>query len=271
MDIYEIESRARDIRNTYKISSYGIKDIFSLVEQMGIYLIRYPIGKNVLCGFCTVSEGKKILVSNSSEILPREIYTIAHEIGHLQYDFDEYTQDIKIDKDFGDIESNFIESRADYFAAALLMPKTQIEEYVYEILRKEYNQLKALDVVRIQIEFNVSYAAAVKRLYELKHIDERHKSILFDERNEIKSSTLFKMINADECLLKASEELKVPGNYYEFVLSNYENGYVPFENFSKALSVVGVDANIFKKEETPENEDINLDDIFKEFEEWMFQ
>lgn len=45
-------------------------------------------------GFATVFEGKKVIVSNSSEILSREIFTIAHELGHIVYDFEDNKQQI---------------------------------------------------------------------------------------------------------------------------------------------------------------------------------
>jgi len=50
-----------------------------------------------LLGFSTIFEGKKIIVSNSSEILSRENFTIAHELGHVVYDFEDEFGAVKID------------------------------------------------------------------------------------------------------------------------------------------------------------------------------
>jgi Zn-dependent peptidase ImmA (M78 family) len=83
IDKTEIEQRSLQVRQEHSIQTYGVKDIFSLIAQRGIHLIRYPFGKDKLLGFSTFFEGKKIIISNSSEILSREIFTIAHELGHV--------------------------------------------------------------------------------------------------------------------------------------------------------------------------------------------
>ena len=61
------------------------------------------------------------------------------------------------------------------------------------------------------------------------------------------SARLFEMINADERLLGPAEEIRIPARFLEYAISNYENGYVPFSSLSKVLSLVGVDASIFKR------------------------
>lgn len=116
IDTTEIEDKALKVRQEHNVQTYGIKDIFSLIEQRGIHLIRYPFGKDTVLGFSTVFEGKKIIVSNSSEILSREIFTIAHELGHILYDFEDNNQDIKIDINIEDIDESISEARAYHFA-----------------------------------------------------------------------------------------------------------------------------------------------------------
>ena len=97
-DRAEIALEAKHLRRAYGIESNGILDIFSFINEQGIDLIRYPFGKNKILGFSTFYEGKKIIVSNSSEILSREIYTVAHELGHILYDFTEDYGKIKVDR-----------------------------------------------------------------------------------------------------------------------------------------------------------------------------
>ena len=130
----DIEKKALDIRQENNIQTYGVKDIFSLVEQRGTHLIRYPFGKDAVLGFSTIFEGKEIIVSNSSEILSREIFTIAHELGHIIYDFEDENQDVKIDINIDDIDEDISEARAYYFANCFLMPETQLLEFVMIIL-----------------------------------------------------------------------------------------------------------------------------------------
>lgn len=266
IDKTEIEKRAIEERKS--IQAYGIKDIFSLVAQKDIHLIRYPFGKDKLLGFSTFFEGKRIIVSNSAEILSREIFTIAHELGHVIYDFEDEFNAVKIDLEIEDSTEDISEARAFYFANCFLMPEEELRKYIKYELKKKHQELNALDVVRMQLEFQVSYAALVIRLFELEFINASHKSRLFDNRNELTSRALFKKLDADEKLLKAANVIEVPPRYLEYVTSNYDNKYIPYKSLEKALSIIGMDASIFKNEEQEQkDEDLNVEDIFKEFEE----
>jgi Zn-dependent peptidase ImmA (M78 family) len=262
----EIEERALKIRQEYNIQTNGVKDIFSLIEQRNIHLIRYPFGKDVLLGFSTMFEGKKVIVSNSSEILSREIFTIAHELGHIIYDFEECNQDLKIDLDIMEVNEDIQEERAFHFANCFLMPEGHLANFIKYKLNKRYSELTALDIVRIQMEFNVSYNAAVKRLYEIGFILNNHKNELFNKKNETSSSALFRMIDADDRLLLPCNVIKVPTQYYEYVVSNYENKYIPFSSMQKALALLGKDASELKRDELEQDEAVDFDDILEELE-----
>ncbi len=264
IDKTEIEKRALEERKN--IQTHGVKDIFSLISQKDIHLIRYPFGKDKLLGFSTFFKGKKIIISNSSEILSREIFTIAHELGHVIYDFkDEYSA-VKIDVEIEDSSEDISEARAFHFANCFLMPEEELRKYIKYELKKRHQELNALDIVRMQLEFQVSYAALVVRLYDLGLISLMHKSRLFDKRNEITSRALFKKLDADERLLKAANVIEVPPNYLEYVTSNYNSKYIPYTSLEKALALIGMDATIFKNEEEKNgDEDLDIDDIFEEF------
>ena len=259
----EIEKDALQLRKQYGINGYGIENIFSLVEKMGITLIRYPLGKNTVCGFCTVYDGRKVIVSNTDEILAREIFTIAHEIGHFQYDIDKYSNSIMIDKDIETIENNRIEERANLFAAAFLMPKSVLCDYIEQELEKECCELDSIDIVKIQSEFNVSYSSVLVRLFSLNLINKSQKNKLCDIRKEMTSNILFDMINADKKLLTASKNIYVPSTYYQYVVSNYQKGYVSFDKFKEALKIVNIKddkINSFRVDEVEDEED-GWDDI----------
>jgi len=265
IDKTEIEQRALKVRQENKIQTCGVKDIFGLVAQMDIHLIRYPFGKEKLLGFSTFFEGKKIIVSNSSEILSREIFTIAHEIGHIIYDFaDEYNK-VKIDIEFDDSSEDISEARAFCFANCFLMPEEEIRKFIKFELKKKCQDLGALDIVLLQLEFQVSYAAMAVRLYELEIIRGSHKSLLFDKRNMVTSAALFKKLDADEKLLKAANITEVPSKYLEYVTSNYEKDYIPYASLEKSLALIGMDSEIFKKEKQGDDE-LDVKDVFEEFE-----
>ncbi len=261
----DIERSAHNLRNEYNIESYGIKDIFSLVDKMDIYLIRIPLGKDTICGFSTIYEGKKVIVSNSSEILSREIFTIAHEIAHCIFDLNVDEQRLIIDKNTNDNNQDYIEKRADYFAAVLLMPEEKIREFIKYELKKEFGEIKARDIIRIQIEFNVSYASVVIRLFELGFINSTTKKELFDKRDSNTSNMLFNVMNLNNDLIKPADILKVPNSYYEYVFSNYEKGYIVFDKLKEALELVGFNTNEITEHTTSDDKDIDFDELLEGF------
>jgi len=53
-----------------------------MAERLGYKVIRYPIGSNAFLGSSLLKDTDRIIFSNSSIILSREIFTVAHEIGH---------------------------------------------------------------------------------------------------------------------------------------------------------------------------------------------
>jgi Zn-dependent peptidase ImmA (M78 family) len=189
-------------------------------------------------------------------------------LGHVIYDFEDEFTSVKIDVEIEDSATDISEARAFYFANCFLMPEEELRKYIKFELKKTHQEINALDVVRMQLEFQVSYAALVVRLYELGIINSNHKSKLFDNRNGVTSKALFKKLDADEKLLKSTDVIEVPASYLEYVISNYENKNIPYSSLERALSAIGMDASIFKKEDIKEtDEEFDLDDIFEEFDE----
>ena len=96
-------------------------------------------------------------------------------------------------------------------------------------------------------------------------IDLAKKSMLFDRRNTLTSKALFQKLDANERLLKASNVVEVPPRYLEYITSNYRKGYIPYASLEKALTLIGMDPEIFKQERSNEQK-LDLEEIFKEFE-----
>jgi len=84
------------------------------------------------------------------------------------------------------------------------------------------------------------------------------------------SAALFKKLDADERLLKSANITEVPSKYLEYVTSNYEKDYIPYSSLEKSLALIGMDSEIFKKEKQDEDE-LDIKDIFEEFEWWKRQ
>jgi Zn-dependent peptidase ImmA (M78 family) len=264
IDKIEIEQHALSLRKENGINTNGIGDIFVLVNRQDIELIRYPFGQNTILGFATMFEGKKIIVTNSSEILSREIYTVAHELGHIEYDFSDNSQLLKIDENDTDIETDYSESRAYYFADCLLMPENNIRDFIRYSIKKDPSELSAINIVAMQLEFNVSFSALVQRLLDLKLINYTKKDDLYSQRDFYTSKRLFQMISSDDDLLKPYNKIAVPPKYSDYVLSNYQNGIIPFSSLSKAFSLLGIDVSDMEQKKI-ESDDSDIDSIFEEY------
>jgi Zn-dependent peptidase ImmA (M78 family) len=98
--------------------------------------VRFAPFDNELSGMVYVKDGLPIIGVNALHHPNRQRFTIAHELGHLELHRDMITTAIHVDKDFPALmrDSNSatgmekIEIEANQFAAALLMPRTMIQQ-----------------------------------------------------------------------------------------------------------------------------------------------
>ena len=78
----EIRIKADSFRENCKIGRYGIIDLFKDCTRCGYKLLRYPLGESTDLGFSLLKDQDVIIFTNSSSRLSREIFTLAHEMGH---------------------------------------------------------------------------------------------------------------------------------------------------------------------------------------------
>ena len=55
------------------------------IGRVGYKLLRYPLGENADLGFSVKKDNDTIIFTNSCIRLSREIFTLAHEIGHILF------------------------------------------------------------------------------------------------------------------------------------------------------------------------------------------
>ena len=255
-----IEKIAENVRDECNVTDYGFQNIFEAAEKTGYRVIRYPIGSESFLGFASIKETEKIIFSNSSQILSREIFSIAHEIGHHKLHLSEQDKTIIKDDDFSDRDESEIE--ANYFAACLLMPMEKVTKFIrLELNDKNVKSWNGLDVARIQTAFNVSYGMALVRLKSLGIIDENLLEKLKIEKMEQTTAKLLNAINGNADLCKSSSAKKIPAEYLEWVISNYTEKLIPKKSLEAALNYVDINAEDF---ENPMNEDAeeSFDELF---------
>jgi Zn-dependent peptidase ImmA (M78 family) len=263
--ILEIERLAESVRDECKIPDYGFKDIFEAAEKLEYRLIRYPIGEDSIMGFALIRDSDRIIFSNSSIILSREIFTVAHEIGHQKLHLNENDKTIIKDDDLNDRDE--FEVEANYFAACLLIPEDKINKYIRLVLKdKPKSEWDGLDIAKIQTTFNVSYDMILIRLKELGIISveicDKLKLIKFEKT----ATKLLNVINGNINLCKPTELKKVPAEFLEWVISNYNDKLIPKESVQKALDYVELDAADFIMENDDnlaDESDDDLDDLIR--------
>lgn len=256
-----IERLANTVRAECNIAGYGIQSIFEVAGKIRYRVIRYPIGKDDLLGFALIKDKERIIFSNSSLILSREIFTIAHEIGHQKLHLSEGGLQVIRDDNFD--ETNEQEIEANYFAACLLMPREKVQQFIrLELEDKPMSKWSGLDIARIQTEFNVSFDMVLIRLKNLDVLNYTVTSMLKSEKIEKTISKLLNAINGNIDLCKPAGVKKIPVDYLEWVISNYTERLIPISSLEKALDYVDLkaeDLEILSGEEEKDDED--LDDL----------
>lgn len=260
-----IESLAKKNRESCTTSDYGIVDIFDSLEKLGYRIIRYPIGDTGVLGFAQIRDNEKIIFSNSSQILSREMFTVAHELGH--HVLEHITESTPLITDVTLFDENDIEREANYFAACFLAPKSQMTDFIVNKLgNKAPEQWTYLDIARMQTAFNVSFDMMLNRLDNLGFINAATHSSLLGAKAETSVSSMLRIIDGSDGLCRPALAKRIPAEYLNWVIENYKMKLIPFETLEKAVAYFDIDAKSLAEPETVED-DIDLDELLRELDE----
>lgn len=233
----EIRIKSDDFREKCKVSRYGIFDLFKECERIGYKVLRYPLGEEADLGFTLKKDKDIIIYTNTSSRLAREIFTLAHEIGHVALHMDEISSFIDDAMTISGRSSDEKEREANYFAACLLMPADEVEKFLdLEIDNFTGNGLSAMDIARIMSEFSVSFETALNRLENLGKIDSAQRIMLDSEKNQTRVGNLLKSVGGNSRLNEASKEIGIPHEYIDYVIYNYNHKAIPRGTLEKALA-----------------------------------
>lgn len=233
----EIRIKTDSFRSNCKISKYGIIDLFKECDKLGYKLLRYPLDENAVLGFTVKKEEDIIIFTNSSSRLSREIFTLAHEIGHILLHLVDENPFMDDNVTISDKNSDEKEQEANYFAASLLMPSEDILRFIdLEIPNFPKNGLTAMDIARMMSEFNVSFDMTLNRLESLGIIDSNQKLRLDNEKIEKKVGNLLRNSGGNARLNVASKEINIPYEYIDYAIYNYNHNAIPQETLEKVLN-----------------------------------
>ena len=135
-----------------------IDDVIGLLESAGVKIFLQDFSLPTVFGFSTGASdgGPAIAVNTSADVsVERQIFTSAHELGHLLLHRDSYGGDAGTD-------SGQEEEEANLFGSHFLLPKEAFEEEL-----EESSGLPFVDLVlHIKRKFRVSYKTVLVRLVQ---------------------------------------------------------------------------------------------------------
>lgn len=265
----EIRIKAEGFREKCKISRYGIIDLFKECETCGYKLLRYPLGEDADLGFTMKKDNDIIIFTNSCSRLAREIFALAHEIGHVMLHLEGMNSFIDDAVTISGRTTDEKEQEANYFAACLLMPADEVGKFLdLEILDFQRDGLTGMDIARIMSEFNVSFETVLNRLENLSKIDNAQRIRLDSERNQNRVGNLLRSVGGNARLNQASEAIDIPHEYIDYVIYNYNHNAIPLETLEKALGCYHLSVEDVRDKLVGHLEEANdLDDLIRGLED----
>lgn len=157
--IEEIDSIAASLRDQWGLGVGPISNVLALLESKGIVVCRYELqGENVEAFSFWNGSRPFIFMASDKESGVRIRYDLAHELGHLI--LHRWVEQSEIDDP---ARLKVIESEANRFAGAFLLPKTSFPNEIYTLRLDAFLPLKE--------RWKVSIQSMVYRCKDLEIID----------------------------------------------------------------------------------------------------
>lgn len=150
----EIEEIAAHVRADWKVPSGPIGNIVRLLERNGIVVVRFRVSIEKVDAFCVVFPDRPVVALGADKGLrDRSRFDAAHELGHL------------VMHGVGQVGDKCVESQANEFAAAFLMPADDIRSELP-------SRLDWPTLLRLKAKWHVSIAALLVRSKTLGIMDD---------------------------------------------------------------------------------------------------
>jgi len=163
LDDDDIEEAAELLRAHWGLGTGPVGDLGSLLEAKGVIIVRESVRCSDMDAVsCWINGRPFVLLSAEVEGGPRDLFNLAHELGHLL---------LHALVDVSDRNLKAIERQADRFASAFLMPR---EAFAREVFGTSLDYFKTL-----KRRWGVSIAAMVYRSKDLNIITDSQYSYLF--------------------------------------------------------------------------------------------
>ncbi|GLV27384.1 ImmA/IrrE family metallo-endopeptidase [Sphingobium chungangianum] len=163
----DIERAAEKLRDHWGLGRGPIRSLGAVMEANGILLVREPVRcQDMDAVSCWIGGRAIVLLSKEITSGPRDLFNLAHELGHLVLHPDVEVNSTNLD---------MIEKQANRFASAFLLPR---ETFSQEVLGSSLAFFKSL-----KARWGVAIAAMAYRSRDLGILSENQFSYLFRQMN----------------------------------------------------------------------------------------
>lgn len=163
----DIERAAEALRDHWGLGRGPIRGLAAIMEQNGILIVRELVRcQDMDAVSCWIGGRPIVLLSEEVVSGPRDLFNLAHELGHLALHPDVEVSGANLD---------MIEKQANRFASAFLLPR---ESFSREVLGSSLAYFKSL-----KSRWGVAIAAMAYRSRDLGILSENQYSYLFRQMN----------------------------------------------------------------------------------------
>ena len=239
--------------------------LFHFLENAGLECIRFPFGESGFLGFLVFNGTGYTMVTNTDYPAASETKTAAILAGiHFTRQLEQRQYLYVLEK--GN-ESALLqkEQQAAAFAEELLVPGYELHNFIRYKLQISPAQLRAIHVVMIQRHFQISYEMAEKILIKEGLVSEEQVKQIHKGRRYYGEKRMADMLGIQlDFLYHPGKQVSVPLKYMEYLLNNFENGYVPFIQFEQTMNLMRISVRELAGLRKPQDDRDNWDDNWNE-------
>ncbi|MBI2908720.1 MAG: ImmA/IrrE family metallo-endopeptidase [Chloroflexi bacterium] len=225
LDDYQFaEGLASDIRECYGFGKYPAATLVrTLEEDVGVKLL-YEANLEGSAA-CSYQDFGAAMLINASEVPWRRNYSIAHELFHLVTWNAMPPETLEADEE----RWPKVETLANVFASALLLPTEAVERRVHE--RQKNRSLKLIDLIELARVFDVSTEALLWRLANMRLLARRKVEDLLDNP-ELKALDLASLRE-----YPYREPELVPSRFLNLLVTAYAKGEVSLGRIAEMTGI----------------------------------
>lgn len=278
---YELEKLVEQKRNMYNLGLNPLGEgIFQLADQLNIHMLYLPIDLDTEASSLSavyLSSNEKndqpltFIGINTAQHYDLQIFATAHELYHHF----ESQSDMFLCRDLEQTQ-DLREKKANYFAAAFLLPEKALQQeiYRYNDYRLNLDNWELLQLLRfiakLHLNYKLPYKAIVRRLSEINALtDEWLYRSLYSQDVRDKGNTYYKIAmsyDSDQFaqLNKKTKKIGADPTFMEIMITNFEDSLVGIDELAKDFSLFDISIREYGLTSDEENA---MDDLMRELED----